>query len=215
MARLGVYGGTFDPIHFGHLAVARGVCAAFRLRRVLFVPARQSPLRRAPAASARDRLAMVRRAVADTPEFEASAVDVERPGPSFMIDTLRLLAQAHPRAALFVIVGADALAEMPAWRQAGEILDAAQVIAVARPGAAARLPPDLAALHPRAAQRVHAHRMPPMDIAASHVRRLRARGRPIDAYVSVQVARYVEARGLYVRAAAARGMGGADARASI
>ncbi|MDE2903995.1 MAG: nicotinate (nicotinamide) nucleotide adenylyltransferase, partial [Chloroflexota bacterium] len=134
MDRLGVYGGTFDPVHCGHLAVARSVREAYDLSRILFIPARQSPLRDPPQASARDRLAMVRRAIDGMPGFEASAIDIDRPGPSYMIDTLTRLAGQHPRADLFLILGADAVAELPAWREADRILAAAQIIAVPRPG---------------------------------------------------------------------------------
>ncbi len=96
MDRLGVYGGTFDPVHYGHLAVARSVREAFDLSHMLFIPARQSPLRDPPLASAQDRLEMVRRVIDGIPGFEASAIDVDRPGPSYMIDTLRILASERP-----------------------------------------------------------------------------------------------------------------------
>ena len=109
MDRIGVYGGTFDPVHRGHLAVARSVREAFDLNRILFIPARQSPLRAPPLASANDRLAMVRRAIDGIPGFEVSAIDIERPGPSYMIDTLQGLAAQRPAAELFLILGADAV----------------------------------------------------------------------------------------------------------
>lgn len=197
MDRLGVYGGTFDPVHLGHLAVARSVREAFDLSRVLFIPARQSPLRDPPQASARDRLAMVRRAIDGMPGFEASAIDIERPGPSYMVDTLQGLAVQHPGADLFLILGADAVGELPAWREADRILAAAQVIAVPRPGHTAEIPPEVLALHPGADRRIHRLRMPPVDIAASRIRAARARGRSVDAWVPPAVAEYILARRLY------------------
>ncbi|MCY3749321.1 MAG: nicotinate-nucleotide adenylyltransferase [Chloroflexi bacterium] len=199
MERLGVYGGTFDPVHLGHLSVARSVREAYDLSRVLFIPARQSPLRDPPRASAPDRLAMIQRAIEGMPGFEASAIDIERPGPSYMVDTLRELTVRHPGADLFLVLGADALGELPAWREADGILAAAQIIAVPRPGHAAEIPPEVLALHPGADRRIHRHRMPPVDIAASRIRASRARGRSVDAWVPPAVAEYIAARRLYSR----------------
>lgn len=197
MDRLGVYGGTFDPVHLGHLAVARSVREAYDLSRILFIPARQSPLRDPPRASAPNRLAMVRRAIEGMPGFEASAIDIERPGPSYMVDTLHELAVRHPGAEVFLVLGADALGELPAWREADRILAAAQIIAVPRPGHTAEIPPEVLALHPGAHRRIHRHRMPPVDIAASRIRASRAEGRAIDAWVPPAVAEYIVARRLY------------------
>ena len=197
MDRIGVYGGTFDPVHRGHLAVARSVREAFDLSRVLFIPARQSPLRAPPLASARDRLAMVRRAIDGTPGLEVSPIDIERSGPSYMIDTLQSLAARRPAAELFLILGADAVSELPAWRHADRILAAAQIIAVPRPGHSTEIPREVLALHPRAEMRIHMHRMPPVDISASRIRALCARGRPVDAWVPRSVAEYIAAHDLY------------------
>ena len=197
MGRLGVYGGTFDPVHRGHLAVARSVRQAVELDHVLFIPARQSPLRAPPLASARDRLAMVRRAIDGTPGFEASAIDIDRPGPSFMVDTLQGLALQRPMAELFLILGADALDELPAWRQAERILAAARIIAVPRPGHDTEIPEEVLALHPKANRRIHVHQMPPVDVSASRIRAQCARGRPVDAWVPRAVAEYIAAHHLY------------------
>lgn len=197
MDRLGVYGGTFDPVHCGHLAVARSVREAFDLDRILFIPARQSPLRAPPLASAQDRLAMVRRAIDGLPGFEVSAIDIERPGPSYMVDTLQGLASQRPAAEPFLILGADALDELPAWRQAGRILAAAQIITVPRPGHSTEMPRKVLTLHPNADRRIHLHRMPPVDISASRIRAQCARGRPVDAWVPRSVAEYIAAHDLY------------------
>lgn len=197
MDRLGVYGGTFDPVHHGHLAVARSVRQAFDLDRILFIPARQSPLRVPPLASANDRLAMVRCAVEGVPGLEVSAIDVERPGPSYMIDTLQGLASQRPTAELFLILGADALNELPAWRQAERILMAARIIAVPRPGHSTQIPSQVLALHPDADRRIHGHPMPLVDVSASQIRAQCARGRPVDAWVPRAVAEYIAAHDLY------------------
>ncbi len=197
MARLGIYGGTFDPVHRGHLAVAQSVREAFALSRILFIPARQSPLRTPPLASAQHRLAMVRRAIDGTPGFEVSAIDIKRPGPSYMIDTLESLAARRPPAALFLILGADAIRELPAWRDAVRILTVARIIAVPRPGHSTEIPREVLDLHPDAEQRILVHPMSPVDIAASRIRAACARGAPVDAWVPRAVADYIAAHQLY------------------
>ncbi len=197
MGRIGIYGGTFDPVHRGHLAVARSVREAYDLKRILFIPARQSPLRAAPLASAQDRVAMVRQAIDGLPDFEVSAIDIDRPGRSYMIDTLKRLAVRHPGAEFFLILGADAVAELPAWRKTDRILAAAQIIAVPRPRHSTEIPPEVLALHPRADRRIHVHRMPPVDIAASQIRAVLAEGGSVDAWVPPAVAAYIAARNLY------------------
>lgn len=196
--RLGIYGGTFDPIHFGHLAVARDVFSVFKLSRVVFVPARQSPMRGPPIASARHRLAMARLAVGGTSEFGVSSIDVDRPAPSFMIDTIQHFLDEYPSAEMFVIIGADALLEISSWRKLDELMDLAQIIAVPRPGFPMRVPSQVEAERGNARYPVHFHSMPVIDISASHVRTLCARQRFIDTYVPVAVTQYVAAHQLYV-----------------
>jgi nicotinate-nucleotide adenylyltransferase len=123
--RLGVYGGTFDPPHLGHLVAASDACDALRLDRVLWVPAARHPLKegrvRTPAAL---RLEMVRAAIAGDPRFEADDLELRREGPSYTVDTLRALSAARPGAALFLLAGADLLAELTrrgaAARDAGD-----------------------------------------------------------------------------------------------
>jgi nicotinate-nucleotide adenylyltransferase len=197
LARVGVYGGTFDPVHRGHLAVAQSVREAFNLHSVLFIPARQSPLRAPPLAPARDRLTMVDRAIVGMPGFESSSIDIDRPGPSYMIDTLRILASQRPAVEFFLILGADAIGELPAWRHADQILAAARIIAVPRPGHATEIPANVLALHPQAETRIHVHCMGLVDVAASRIRAQCARGRSIDAWVPEPVAQYIAARELY------------------
>ena len=188
--RLGIYGGTFDPIHFGHLAVARDVFSVFKLSRVIFVPARQSPMRDPPIASARDRLGI--------DDFRVSSIDVDRPAPSFMIDTIQRFLDEHPSAEMFVIIGADALAEISSWRKLDELMDLAQIIAVPRPGFSMCVPSQVEAELANARYRVHLHSMPTIDISASHVRTLCARQSSISTCVPPAVAKYVAAHHLYV-----------------
>src|SRR5438128_6331868 len=122
--RLGVFGGTFDPVHLGHLASAAEAAYRLCLPRVLFVPAQRQPLKGAvPRASAADRLAMLRLAVADNPRFDVSTVELERPAPSYSVDTLRSLRTAHgPACALYFLLGLDAANTLPDWREPAELL---------------------------------------------------------------------------------------------
>ena len=134
--RLGVYGGTFDPIHNAHLDIARAALAVGQLDRVLFVVAARPPHKGdGPTACAEDRLAMVEAALENEPQMTASRVELDRPGPSYTVDTLRALQGMHPGAELFLIVGLDMAMDFPFWRDTRGILERARVLIVPRPGA--------------------------------------------------------------------------------
>ena len=143
---LGVFGGTFDPIHCGHLELARELRETLALSAIRFIPAGHPPHRSAPAASATHRLAMVTLAVADHPGLEADAREVERKGRSYTITTLEELRDEEHGRRLALIVGADAFLGLPTWHRWRQIFDLAHLVVVARPGVAlaARLPPELA-----------------------------------------------------------------------
>lgn len=134
--RLGVFGGTFDPIHNGHLAVAAEVCEALDLDRVIFVPAGDPPHRSTPVLAARHRLELVRRAIADDPRFELSDLEIRRPGRSYTIDTLEALALARPESEFFLIFGLDAFLTFDSWRDPERIMQRAHLVVVSRPGQA-------------------------------------------------------------------------------
>ena len=136
--RLGVLGGTFDPPHEGHLFAARAAKSAFHLDHVLFVPAAQAPHKVDPAcASGKERVAMLALLLADEPDFSIFGGELDRPGPSYTIDTLRELRERlDPKVELFLILGADNLADFPRWRSAEEIIALAQPVVVARSGGA-------------------------------------------------------------------------------
>ena len=134
-ARIGLLGGSFDPIHYGHLAIAEEVRLALQLQRVLFLPPAQQPFKQGQhAASAEQRLAMARLACADNLAFEVSSIEIERPGPSYTAVTLAALRERY-HAELFLILGADSLADLPRWYRAQRVVELAQVVAVGRPGA--------------------------------------------------------------------------------
>jgi nicotinate-nucleotide adenylyltransferase len=188
MTRLGVFGGTFDPPHVGHLALAEWAREALRLDRVLFVPAGTPPhKRRSDLSSATDRLAMTRLAVRGHPAFEVAGLEARRRGPSFTVDTLRALRAAHPGARLVLLIGQDSLAEFETWRDPDAIARLATLAVALRPGAR----------RPRARRRVAWLDNPGLDVSSSAIRaRVRA-GRSVRYLVPDAVAAHIARRGLY------------------
>ena len=194
--RLGLLGGTFDPPHYGHLVAAQEAAVQLGLERVLFLPARQNPLKRGePSSSVEDRCAMVAAAIGDDGRFELSRADIDRPPPSYTADLLRALSSDDCE--LYFLVGADILPELHRWRAPEEIVRLARLAVVNRPGAAA---PNLAALTrdlPAARDRVDILRLPGVDISSTELRgRVRA-GLPIRYLVPPAVEEYIMAKGLY------------------
>lgn len=196
MIRLGLLGGTFDPPHYGHLLAAQEVAWRLQIDRVLFLPARQNPLKRGePSSSAEDRCDMVALAVADNPIFELSRLDLDRPPPSYTADLLRAL--ESPEYELFFLVGADILPELPKWREPRQIVQLARLVVVNRPGAPR---PDLDRLErllPGVGERSEHVQIPGVDVSSSDIRRRVAAGRPIRYLTPRAVERYIIDRGLY------------------
>ena len=140
--RIGALGGTFDPPHIGHLALAEAVCAALNLTRLLFMPAADPPHKRAQSKTrVAARVAMLERALAGRPRMALSRLDVDRPGPHYALDTVRLLRAAHPGAALWFVMGADSLRDLPGWHRPQELIALCRLAVVPRPGVSAR--PDM------------------------------------------------------------------------
>jgi nicotinate-nucleotide adenylyltransferase len=196
--RLGLLGGTFDPPHYGHLLAAQEVAWRLQLECVLFLPARQNPLKRgAPSSEAADRCAMVRLAIADNPRFALSQLDIDRPPPSYTVDLLRHLQAADRLSELCFIVGADILPELPKWRAPDEVLRLARLIVVNRPGSP---DPDLDELElalPGARTRAEVVHIPGVDISAAELRaRVRA-DQPIRYLTPPAVEAYIAAQQLY------------------
>ncbi len=195
--RVGVLGGTFDPIHHGHLFSAAAAAAAVGLERVLLVPAAQSPFKPQAMAPATDRLAMARLVAAEDPLLEVSTVDLDRPPPSYTVDTLATLAARQPETDWYLILGTDALQELLEWREPERLLDLCRVVAVSRPGYPLELPLAAAArLGPRVA-RITLVRMPLLEISSTDLRRRLAQGEPVRYLLPASVERYIRARGLY------------------
>lgn len=191
--RLGIFGGTFDPPHVGHLALAECAREALRLDRVLFVPAGTPPHKAAARASAAHRLAMVRRAVRGNPAFAVSTIETRRRGPSYTADTVAALAAAHPGAELWLLMGADMYATFDAWVRPDEIAARAALAVALRPGAKA---PRAS----RAATRGRGVRWlanAEFDVSSSALRALARAGRSLRYLVPDAVARYAAAHRLY------------------
>ena len=192
--RVGVLGGTFDPVHRGHLALARAARDELGLDEVLFVPAGQ-PWRKAGriVAPAGHRLAMLRLALEGEAEFRVETLELDRPGPSYTADTLEALRAARPDDEMFLVLGEDALADLPNWVRPERILELA-TLAVARrevgPRAAGERLPGLS-------ERVVWLKMPLVPVSATAIRERVRRGEPIGDMVPPAVAAYIRERGLY------------------
>ena len=201
---IGIMGGTFDPIHLGHLAIAAHAQDALGLERILFVPAARPPHKRlASLSSVEDRVAMVRLAIADRPGFELSLIEVERPGPSYTVETLTDLA-ARERAAgrkpdLTLVLSAETFRDLPGWHEPERLLAACRIAVVQRPGYAAPDRSWLAAQAPGAVDRVDFLEGPRLDISSTSIRTLVAEGRSIRGLVPPAVERYVAEHHLYRR----------------
>jgi len=194
--RLGVMGGTFDPIHFGHLFIAETARVTLSLERVLFIPNSVPPHKSRPDLTPGDvRLALVEAAIAPNPGFASSRLELERPGPSYTVDTLRALASANPHAELFLITGTDTVADFHTWRAPDQILALATVVGAPRPG----FPADSvgAALAPHVRPRVRFLDAPALAIASRDIRDRVRRGLPIRYLTPDPVAEQIARRGLY------------------
>lgn len=199
--RIGILGGTFDPVHYAHLAIAEEVYCALSLTRVLFVPARLPPHKRgAGVTSVEHRVAMLSLALGTNPHFALSLVDAQRAGPSYTVDTLRLLRREWgARARFYFIVGGDSLRDLPTWQDPAGILEQATIVALTRPGyadvSAART--DLEAHLPGSERRVVVVGGPRIDLCATELRQRVAAGRPIRYQTPDEVADYIRRHRLY------------------
>lgn len=190
--RIGVMGGTFDPIHHGHLVAASEVAHRFALDQIVFAPTGQ-PWHKsaAPGASPEDRYLMTVLATSGDARFEVTRVDVERPGPTYTIDTLTDLRRALPEATeCFFITGADALQEISSWHRTDDLVAMAHLIGVTRPGHALQAP-NLPA------DRWTLLEIPAMAISSTDIRRRVRQGAPIEYLVPWSVAAFIAKRGLY------------------
>ncbi len=189
--RLGIFGGSFDPPHVGHLLIAHDAMERLGLDRLVIVPAAVQPLKRADVTPAAVRLAMARLTFAGDPRFEVSDVELDRGGVSFTVDTLEEFAARDPGAERFLLLGADVLASFAQWKQPERVLALARPVILARSGSAVELPAGLDAgrLLPLETRRV--------DVSSTEVRERVRAGKSIRGFVTDGVAALIERDRLY------------------
>ena len=185
MKKIGIFGGTFDPIHHGHLILAREAVETLELDRLLFIPAAISPHKLdRKSAPPEVRLEMVRAATGGEPRFSVDAMEIERPSPSYAFDTVETLRQREPGAELFYLVGEDNIARLPTWHRFSELAKLVQFVVLDRSG--------LHTAHPYPAVRRH------LDISATDIRKRVASGRSIRYLVPPAVETIIRERQLYL-----------------
>lgn len=201
MRHFGIYGGTFNPIHLGHLLAAQSVAEDAGLDLVFFLPCSVSPFKRGASdlASGLDRLEMVRLSTAGDPLFEPCPLDVERGGVSYALDTVQALRRLYPDDRLSFIVGMDALRDLSHWYRVDEMLTLCDVIAVERPGSERPVNPGELAFPEAVERRLLANvvRGRHCEISSSEIRRRIAQGKSIRYLVTPAVETYIRSRGLY------------------
>lgn len=186
---IGLFGGSFDPVHHGHLIVGQVAAEKLGLDVLRFVPAREQPFKRGShSASAEHRAAMLSLATSGKASFEVELSELRRPGPSYTVDTLRALREREPGADLVLLLGADAAADLPAWREADQIPRLARIVVFARPGSSI----------PDSGWASAVVEVPIIDISATEVRERVARGQSVRYWVPDAVAEYIKAHRLYL-----------------
>jgi len=196
--RLGIMGGTFDPIHYGHLVTAEEALVQFNLDRVVFMPTGH-PVRKTHrhVSSAEDRYLMTVVATASNPDFEVSRLEIERPGDTYTVDTMLQLREIHgPKSDLFFISGADAVREILTWKDADRFAELCTFIAATRPGFDAEVGP-IAGPEGTPRLKVESMEVPALAISSSDIRARVAAKRPIRYLLPESVAAYIEKNGLY------------------
>ena len=184
--RIGILGGTFDPIHDGHMAAARAAIDCAHLDRVLFVPSGTPPHRGPAVAGSEQRIEMARLAISGEPKFDVSDIEVRRGNISYTVDTLRELKESHPDDELFLILGWDAARLMPTWHEPEEVRRLATIVVVTRPGSG----------KPTTKAEILCERPTP-DISGSALRRAIAQGEKVSDRLPEAVADYIANHGLY------------------
>ena len=217
---VGLFGGTFNPVHRGHLSVAQEIRQSFGLDRLVFIPCALPPHKlRGPLAPANDRMEMIRRAIEGIPHLEVSDIEVQRSGTSYTIDTLRAFSrQSSEKYSLYFLLGLDAFLEIHTWKAYQQLLDMTAMIVMSRP-MPGRKPRSLqeaatvyaqtylsdqyqpsgngAVLRHPTKRSIYLARVTPMDIASTRIREQIARKAAVDQWITPEVAQYIDKKGLY------------------
>ncbi|HIS20661.1 MAG TPA: nicotinate (nicotinamide) nucleotide adenylyltransferase [Candidatus Spyradocola merdavium] len=196
--RVGLMGGSFDPIHLGHIAIAGEARDALQLSHVLFLPSGRPPHKAHLGASPAQRLEMTRLAVEPLPWAQASDVEVCRQGTIYTVDTLQILSSQHPEAAFYYIIGADTLLDLPNWRNTQKVCTLCRFICLHRPGVADEaIGTALEDLRSRYGAQVHLVPASGPDISSTEVRRRVARGQSTEGLLPCAVRAYIDRENLY------------------
>lgn len=196
---IGVLGGTFDPVHLGHLVVAGEVRDKLGLDEIIFVPAGQPWLKAdRPVSPAAHRLEMVSLAIADNPHFKISHIDIDRPGPTYTVDTIdRLKGEIGVEARIYFLMGSDALVDLPRWKEPSRLIRMCRLVAFNRPGSVLPSLGWLESVVPGLSQSITFVEVSQLDISATEIRQRAAHGGSLQGLVPLAVERYILEQGLY------------------
>ena len=203
---IGILGGTFDPVHLGHLSIASAALGQAALEKVLFIPAGQPRLKQSePSASVDHRLEMVRLATLDIPNYQVCDIEAHRPGPTYSVDTLvELSDKLGPTADLFFILGLDVLGQLDRWKEPERVLELCQLLVLDRPGEQGFDWTGFYSRIPEAKDRVQVVTAPLVDVSATDLRNRAISGEPLEGQVPDAVAEYIRQQGLYLTAGEGR-----------
>ncbi|WP_123039763.1 nicotinate-nucleotide adenylyltransferase [Cohnella candidum] len=193
MRRTGLFGGTFDPIHFGHLLAAEAAREAAKLEEVWFIPTFVPPHKPQPGADSETRRRLLELALADSPAFRVEDLELAREGVSYTIDTVNALLERHPDRTFYWIVGSDMVKDLPNWRQSEELAERVTFIGLERPGE----PCDDTELPPYIRRKLLRASMPPMGLSSTDIRRRRKEGRSFRFMTPEPVYEWIQRNGLY------------------
>ncbi len=198
---IGIMGGTFDPIHYGHLAAAEAARFSFSLNKVIFVPTAYPPHKKKQGVTdPQIRYTMTEMAISTNPKFEISSVELRRKGPSYTVDTLREFRELYKGVQMYFITGADAILEIFTWKDVDALLKISQFIAVTRPGYKQKeLDEIIKAIKSRYNKIVHVLSVPAVAISSSEIRKLCKRQRPIKYLLPESVEEFIYEHGVYYR----------------
>ncbi|MBZ0298217.1 MAG: nicotinate-nucleotide adenylyltransferase [Anaerolineae bacterium] len=195
--RVGILGGTFDPPHIGHLILGEYAADALGLARLLYIPAADPPHKQHEKKTpVEHRLAMLRLALVDNPRFELSRVDLDRAGPHYSLDTVRIVRQQYPQAEIYFVMGGDSLRDLPEWHRPTEFIQLCKLAVMSRPGA--EVSPDMhEAVLPGLAQRVVMIAAPQIEISSTDIAQRLSEGRSVRYLLPDSVRAYVQQNHLY------------------
>ena len=199
--KIGIMGGTFDPIHMGHLVMAEAVRMDYDLAKVIFIPTGTSPHKQGMTVTpALDRYIMTMMATYSNPYFFVSPIERDRPGPSFTIDTVRaLIAEYGDGTEFYFLTGTDTVLELHTWNNIDELLELCHFVAASRPGQTASIAEEIKRLGPKAKGRVHRLTTPELEISSTDIRERVRLGKSIRYFVPENVENYIHKEGLYLK----------------